>query len=41
MKFHTGNANIYTDADGNLMEAQMAPIQAVYVRSKFALAPAQ
>jgi len=39
LKFHNGNADVYTDADGNLMEAIMNPLQTTYVRSKFVLTP--
>jgi hypothetical protein len=38
LNFHTGSADIYTDADGNLMEAVLTPIHATYVRNKFELA---
>ena len=38
LKFYKGEADLYGDAAGNLMEADMAPIDARYVRAKFALA---
>ena len=38
MNYHTGHADLYADADGNLMDAVMAPLNASYVRAKFELA---
>jgi hypothetical protein len=38
LNYHTGHADLYTAADGNLMEAIMNPLDASYVRAKFELA---
>lgn len=37
MNFHTGHADLYTDADGNLMAAVIGPLEASYVRAKFSM----
>ena len=37
LNFHVGKADLYTDADGNLMEADMDPLHAKYVRATFVL----
>jgi hypothetical protein len=40
LNYHTGKADIYTDDAGTLMEADMGPLGANYVRAKFVLTPA-
>jgi len=35
--YHTGKADVYTDDAGNLMQANMDPLGANYVRAKFSL----
>jgi hypothetical protein len=37
LQYHVGQGDLYTDADGNLMEAILPPVHATYVRNKFAL----
>ena len=39
MNYHQGHADLYADEDGNLMESQLGPLGANYVRAGFALAP--
>lgn len=39
MMLRGGKADIYTDDTGNLMEVDMAPLHASYIRSSFALTP--
>lgn len=40
LKYANSNADVYADADGTLMEADMASPQAKYVRTRFALSDA-
>ncbi|MES2392752.1 MAG: hypothetical protein V4555_13995 [Acidobacteriota bacterium] len=37
LHYHVGQADVYTDPDGNLMEADMTPVHATYIRNKFTL----
>ena len=39
MNFHTNHALIFVDENGTVMEVQMGPLSANYVREKFALNP--
>ncbi len=39
MNYHSGHADLYTDADGKLMEADLGPLSARYVRTSFILTP--
>lgn len=39
VNFHVGHADVYVDSDGNLMEANVAPLSLNYIRAHFALAP--
>jgi len=39
LNYHDGHADLYADADGNLMEAELGPISAKYIRNGFTLAP--
>ena len=38
LSYHTGKADVYTDTTGTLMQADMDPLNASYIRAKFALA---
>jgi hypothetical protein len=40
MGYHTGKADLYTDDAGNLLQADMGPLNVSYVRAKFALTTA-
>ena len=40
MGYHVGKADLYTDDAGNLMQADIGPLNASYVRAKFALTAA-
>jgi len=40
MGYHTGKADLYTDDAGNLMQADMGPLNASYIRAKFSLTAA-
>ena len=37
LRFHAGDADVYTDTEGKLMEADMKQMSSKYVRVKFAL----
>lgn len=39
MNYHDGHADLYADADGALMEADLGPLGVSYIRSGFILAP--
>jgi hypothetical protein len=39
LNYHQGHADLYADTDGNLMEAELGPLSAKYIRAGFALAP--
>jgi len=38
LNYHEGHADLYADADGNLMEVELGPLSANYIRTGFALA---
>lgn len=40
MGYHVGKADLYTDDAGTLMQADMGPLNASYIRTKFVLSPA-
>jgi len=39
LNYHQGHADLYADADGTLMEADLGPLSAKYIRTGFTLAP--
>jgi hypothetical protein len=39
MNYHEGHADLYADADGTLMQADLGPLGASYIRTGFTLAP--
>lgn len=39
INFHVGHADVYVDSDGNLMQADIAPLSLNYIRAHFVLAP--
>jgi len=39
MNYHEGHADLYADADGTLMEADLGPLGVNYIRTGFTLAP--